>query len=195
MRIAVTSCKTFSLRSQTHGAHRRTRLLDCYAEQATFQFAANKGDSWFTGADRRDSKATRDVFTSIWTLPFSSALLHNYFITLLYSPLIVFFSIFYFNPLDVHINSVNSSLSTIFQPSDPSPQLNSECVRGLWAGQQHELIFLRNRNPERGSIQVPTYIRRDDDSLLTYIWRWLTANLYTARRWLTANLYMAMTHC
>ena len=25
--------------------------------------------------------------------------------------------------------------------------------RGLWAGQQQELIFLRNRNPERGSIQ------------------------------------------
>ena len=26
-------------------------------------------------------------------------------------------------------------------------------MRGLWAGQQQELIFLRNRNPERGSIQ------------------------------------------
>jgi len=26
-------------------------------------------------------------------------------------------------------------------------------VRGLWAGQQQELVFLRNRNPERGSIQ------------------------------------------
>ncbi len=32
-------------------------------------------------------------------------------------------------------------------------QINKECVRGLWAGQQQELIFLRNRNPERGSIQ------------------------------------------
>ena len=32
-------------------------------------------------------------------------------------------------------------------------QINRECVRGLWAGQQQELIFLRNRNPERGSIQ------------------------------------------
>jgi hypothetical protein len=32
-------------------------------------------------------------------------------------------------------------------------QVNRECVRGLWAGQQQELIFLRNRNPERGSIQ------------------------------------------
>ena len=33
------------------------------------------------------------------------------------------------------------------------PQVNRECVRGLWAGQQQELIFLRNTNPERGSIQ------------------------------------------
>lgn len=33
------------------------------------------------------------------------------------------------------------------------PQVNRECVRGLWAGQQQELVFLRNRNPERGSIQ------------------------------------------
>ncbi|XP_040571962.1 pecanex-like protein 1 [Lepeophtheirus salmonis] len=32
-------------------------------------------------------------------------------------------------------------------------KLNKECVRGLWSGQQQELIFLRNRNPERGSIQ------------------------------------------
>lgn len=31
--------------------------------------------------------------------------------------------------------------------------MNRECVRGLWAGQQQELVFLRNRNPERGSIQ------------------------------------------
>lgn len=35
----------------------------------------------------------------------------------------------------------------------PSFQVNRECVRGLWAGQQQELVFLRNRNPERGSIQ------------------------------------------
>ena len=34
-----------------------------------------------------------------------------------------------------------------------SLQINKECVRGLWAGQQQELVFLRNRNPERGSIQ------------------------------------------
>lgn len=32
-------------------------------------------------------------------------------------------------------------------------KLNKECVRGLWAGQQQELVYLRNRNPERGSIQ------------------------------------------
>ncbi|XP_047591576.1 pecanex-like protein 1 isoform X7 [Lutra lutra] len=32
-------------------------------------------------------------------------------------------------------------------------KVNKECVRGLWAGQQQELVFLRNRNPERGSIQ------------------------------------------
>ncbi|ELW68146.1 Pecanex-like protein 2 [Tupaia chinensis] len=30
-------------------------------------------------------------------------------------------------------------------------KVNKECVRGLWAGQQQELVFLRNRNPERGS--------------------------------------------
>ncbi|TMS04340.1 Pecanex-like protein 2, partial [Larimichthys crocea] len=28
-------------------------------------------------------------------------------------------------------------------------KINKECVRGLWAGQQQELVFLRNRNPER----------------------------------------------
>ena len=32
-------------------------------------------------------------------------------------------------------------------------KVNRECVRGLWAGQQQELVFLRNRNAERGSIQ------------------------------------------
>lgn len=39
-------------------------------------------------------------------------------------------------------------------------KLNRECVRGLWAGQQQELIFLRNRNPERGSIQNAKQVRR-----------------------------------
>lgn len=38
-------------------------------------------------------------------------------------------------------------------PASAPPQVNRECVRGLWAGQQQELVFLRNRNPERGSIQ------------------------------------------
>lgn len=45
-------------------------------------------------------------------------------------------------------------------------KMNRECVRGLWAGQQQELVYLRNRNPERGSIQnakqvcscIPCYI-------------------------------------
>lgn len=32
-------------------------------------------------------------------------------------------------------------------------KVNRECVRGLWAGQQQELVYFRNRNPERGSIQ------------------------------------------
>ncbi|KAL1138408.1 hypothetical protein AAG570_008472 [Ranatra chinensis] len=32
-------------------------------------------------------------------------------------------------------------------------KVNRECVRGLWAGQQQELVYLRNTNPERGSIQ------------------------------------------
>jgi len=36
---------------------------------------------------------------------------------------------------------------------DCTLQVNRECVRGLWAGQLQELIYLRNRNPERGSIQ------------------------------------------
>ena len=39
--------------------------------------------------------------------------------------------------------------------------LNSECVRGLWAGQQQELIFYRNRNPERGSIQNAKQVLRN----------------------------------
>ncbi|KAM5235035.1 pecanex-like protein 2 [Ctenodactylus gundi] len=40
-------------------------------------------------------------------------------------------------------------------------KVNSECVRGLWAGQQQELIFLRNRNPERGSIQNNKQVLRN----------------------------------
>ncbi|KAK6621304.1 hypothetical protein RUM43_011610 [Polyplax serrata] len=40
-------------------------------------------------------------------------------------------------------------------------KLNRECVRGLWAGQQQELVFLRNRNPERGSIQNAKQVLRN----------------------------------
>ena len=40
-------------------------------------------------------------------------------------------------------------------------RVNKECVRGLWAGQQSELIFLRNRNPERGSIQNAKQVLRN----------------------------------
>lgn len=43
----------------------------------------------------------------------------------------------------------------------PCLQVNKECVRGLWAGQQQELIFLRNRNPERGSIQNNKQVLRN----------------------------------
>ena len=32
-------------------------------------------------------------------------------------------------------------------------QINRECVRSLWSSQQHELIFFRNSDSERGSIQ------------------------------------------
>ncbi|XP_063162844.1 pecanex-like protein 2 [Candoia aspera] len=40
-------------------------------------------------------------------------------------------------------------------------KVNKECVRGLWAAQQQELIFLRNRNPERGSIQNNKQVLRN----------------------------------
>lgn len=40
-------------------------------------------------------------------------------------------------------------------------KINRECVRGLWAGQQQELIYLRNRNAERGSIQNAKQILRN----------------------------------
>lgn len=43
-------------------------------------------------------------------------------------------------------------------------KLNRECVRAFWAGQQQELIFLRNRNPERGSIQNARQVLRYIDS-------------------------------
>ena len=40
-------------------------------------------------------------------------------------------------------------------------QLNSECVRGFWAGQLREQIFLRNKNAERGSIQHAKHVLRN----------------------------------
>ncbi|KAL7063035.1 hypothetical protein AAHC03_0580 [Spirometra sp. Aus1] len=40
-------------------------------------------------------------------------------------------------------------------------KLNTECVRGFWAGQQREQIFLRNNNPERGSIQHAKHVLRN----------------------------------
>ena len=40
-------------------------------------------------------------------------------------------------------------------------KVNRECVRGLWAGQQSELVFMRNRNPERGSIQNAKQVLRN----------------------------------
>eukprot|EP01027_Heterolobosea_sp_BB2_P001910 GEZU01002852.1.p2 GENE.GEZU01002852.1~~GEZU01002852.1.p2 ORF type:complete len:117 (-),score=36.87 GEZU01002852.1:198-548(-) len=40
-------------------------------------------------------------------------------------------------------------------------KLNRESVRGLWAGQQHELVFLQNQNSERGSIQQMKTVLRN----------------------------------
>lgn len=60
-------------------------------------------------------------------------------------------------------------------------KMNRECVRGLWAGQQQELVYLRNRNPERGSIQnakqvcfVAVYIR----CLVFVKWYYILYNLH-----------------
>jgi hypothetical protein len=40
-------------------------------------------------------------------------------------------------------------------------KLNKECVRSFWASQQNELIFLRNNNHERGSIQNAKQVLRN----------------------------------
>ncbi|XP_028418258.1 pecanex-like protein 1 [Dendronephthya gigantea] len=40
-------------------------------------------------------------------------------------------------------------------------KVNRECVRGFWSSQLQELIFLRNRNPERGSIQNAKQVLRN----------------------------------
>ena len=39
-------------------------------------------------------------------------------------------------------------------------KINAESVRGHWAAQQEELVFIRNTNPERGSIQNAKAILR-----------------------------------
>jgi len=76
------------------------------------------------------------------------------------------------------LNSVQSLLSLRHQFTEYSDQykvvmlnknflsfrlikLNKECVRSFWAGQQHELIFLRNKNQERGSIQNAKQVLRN----------------------------------
>ncbi len=40
-------------------------------------------------------------------------------------------------------------------------KINRECVRGFWAGQQQEVVFFRNTNKERGSIQNATTMLRN----------------------------------
>ena len=76
------------------------------------------------------------------------------------------------------LNSVQSLLSLRHQFTEYSDQykvvmlnknflsfrlikINKECVRSFWSGQQHELIFLRNKNQERGSIQNAKQVLRN----------------------------------
>jgi hypothetical protein len=76
------------------------------------------------------------------------------------------------------LNSIQSLLSLRHQFTEYSDQykvvmlnksflsfrvikINKECVRSFWAGQQHELIFLRNKNQERGSIQNAKQVLRN----------------------------------
>eukprot|EP00727_Mastigamoeba_balamuthi_P001880 m51a1_g1169 hypothetical protein (1249) ;mRNA; f:366881-373551 len=40
-------------------------------------------------------------------------------------------------------------------------RINRECVRGLWASQQQELVYFGNTNPERGSIQQLSTVLRN----------------------------------
>lgn len=40
-------------------------------------------------------------------------------------------------------------------------QVNRECVRSLWTSQQHELLFIRNDDSERGSIQNAKSVLRN----------------------------------
>ena len=45
--------------------------------------------------------------------------------------------------------------------SFPLLQVNRECVRSLWTSQQHELLFIRNDDSERGSIQNAKSVLRN----------------------------------
>ncbi|GIY73122.1 pecanex-like protein 1 [Caerostris extrusa] len=56
----------------------------------------------------------------------------------------------YQKPLSSHMKLIQFGEMLFYQVVI---KINRECVRGLWAGQQQELVYLRNRNPERGSIQ------------------------------------------
>ncbi|GMR63165.1 hypothetical protein PMAYCL1PPCAC_33359, partial [Pristionchus mayeri] len=53
----------------------------------------------------------------------------------------------------IMLNKMNLNMRVI--------KLNRECVRAFWSGQQQELVFLRNRNPERGSIQNARQVLRN----------------------------------
>ena len=82
-------------------------------------------------------------------------LVHNFCFVLLFdffSPLIL--TIVYFrHVLDDGIDEYKVIMLNKRFLSFRVIKMNRECVRGLWAGQQQELVYLRNRNPERGSIQ------------------------------------------
>jgi len=75
-------------------------------------------------------------------------------------------------------------------------KMNRECVRGLWAGQQQELVYLRNRNPERGSIQnakqvcycIPCYITK-----LNFVWQaWPFLFQHTDVPWMRISASLAL---
>ena len=52
-------------------------------------------------------------------------------------------------------------LLTRLRQSFTLTRLNRECVRGFWAGQQQEVVYLGNTNSERGSIQKLTTVLRN----------------------------------
>lgn len=52
-------------------------------------------------------------------------------------------------------------LLTLLRQSFTLTRLNRECVRGFWAGQQQEVVYLGNTNSERGSIQKLTTVLRN----------------------------------